>query len=201
MLTNEQKMINEERLRKFGPRKMINTTGLSYYTRSLLSNSTITNTNRENRILVGEVIVPGIDGKVFTICCNKCRKWGHYANKYPEAESDNVSRIDNEIQDFLTNDDYALDSGGMHLTLKSDKDVEEIEKLPDGEELLCQTKSRKIIFNKKGKLKIFDQLECYINKLSRANILALDQLNHLPGAFVEYRGDIEDAFYLRYKCG
>ena len=200
LLTNEQRRINEQRLRKSGGRRNVNNiNGTSYYARTPLSDATNNNNRNENIIPNGKTVIPGIDGKVFTIRCNKCQKWGHYANKCPECSETNVREI--KSNDVLTDDDYIIDSGSAHSTLQSHKNVKDIVCLKKEEELICELNSGELNFNKKGKLTTFNDLECYINKLSRANILALHVLNDLPGAHIEHNGSIEDAFYLACDSG
>lgn len=179
LVSNKKNRINKERLPKFGSRRNRNSIGSIFYTRKILGHST---NNNNNRILNGEIVIPGTDSKVFIIQYNQCQKLGYYVNRCPNADP-NVGVV--KTNNFLIDNNYLLDSGGTHLDLKSDCNVKNMCNLSTEEELICKFNKGEIKFSKKGNLLIFNNLECYINKMLRANILALHQLNNLPGAYAK----------------
>ena len=76
----------------------------------------------------GANIVIGTDRRVYTIQCNKCNEWGHYADRCPEAGNGEVSckeiifkrpgKCSHNYSSVLR---YILDTGSTHNTVK-DKD-------------------------------------------------------------------------------
>ena len=82
ILNDTQSRLNQDRVRRGGNANDWRMTGQSNFQGR-------DGGNRDNMPTIpeGANIVIGTDRRVYTIQCNKCNEWGHYADRCPEASN------------------------------------------------------------------------------------------------------------------
>ena len=95
---------------------------------------------------------------------------------------------------------YLLDSAATHSTVKSKEDLTNLTYCNKEDYLHTITNAGCIEFRQRGEL-TFLPIKPHYNEKSTANILALHELNSREDAYVVYKEDEEDEFYMMFKNG
>ena len=201
ILSDTQSRLNQDRVRRGGGND-----------RRLTGYSNYQGRNNENRPTIpeGANIVIGRDRRVYTIQCNRCNEWGHYADQCPEVTDDEVSKkkfifkCENSGEchhNYSSVLRYLLDTGSTHNTVKDKDDILNLTSLFKNEVLRMQSSTGDYMdYNLKGTLKNFN-VDAFYNKNTAANILAFHTLSALDDAYMFYDSREADCFRLIYKDG